>query len=117
MERNIYSPIVDTLQSDGEISKYSSHGYCRDWVREAIKILKAYPEIGIEVREVDMPYGLQHTFLRIIFPDYKPFICDGIGVEKHPPFFGYEDEAPAHLQNSHLDIINTYLHLKTVRGN
>lgn len=82
---------------------------CRMWVKVAMERIKTMSdELSIEAREVDLEPHLQHTFLRITHGEDRPFLIDGIGSAKHPPYFGYEDEAPPHLQNSRSDIINVY---------
>lgn len=99
--------ILEELTLDKRLSEFSKPGLCRKWTLEAWLILKnKFPDYKFEAREVDISEGLQHTFLLIKIPNSINLILDGTGVEKHAPFFGFEDEAPHHLQNSRLDMIN-----------
>jgi hypothetical protein len=110
MERDEYLTIINLLQESQGVQKLSKHGLCRDWAREAILILhKHFPNADIEAREVDITPDFQHTFLRVILPNHKPFLLDGTGVGKKDPYFGSEEKAPEHLKNSHPDMINNYL--------
>lgn len=68
-----------------------------------------FPKVKVETKEVELESFLQHTFLRIIILENEPFICDGVGILKHDPFWNYESEAPKHLQDSNSDMINKYL--------
>lgn len=97
----------DELNADRRLSELGKPGLCRRWTIEAWRNLRdKFPYYKFEAREVDISEGLQHTFLLIKIPNSINLILDGTGVEKHAPFFGFEDEAPHHLQNSRLDMIN-----------
>jgi hypothetical protein len=107
MERN---QIIDLIQNDERVKSFSKPGFCRSWTREAIRAIRNFPDVGVEAREVDIGPCLQHTFLRVTLPGVRPLLLDGTGVGNKEPYFGYEDEAPKHLQNSHPDtMINSYI--------
>ncbi|HUC94545.1 MAG TPA: hypothetical protein VMR19_00875 [Candidatus Saccharimonadales bacterium] len=106
MERNIQETIAEELQDNEALAKLCTHSLCRLWTRAVMLYLKKYPEIKTEAREVKINDSLDHTFLRITVGDQKPYFIDGMGVEKNPPYFGPEDEAPQHLLNSRPDTIN-----------
>jgi hypothetical protein len=110
MERDL---IIDFLRNNEKTKPVSRLGYCRVWTKEAIlAITRQFPDAEIEAREVDISPNLQHTFLRVVMPNVKPLILDGTGVGKEKPYFGYEEKAPLHLQNSHPDMINNFIKKK-----
>ena len=89
-------------------------GLCRPWTRETIIKIKKYAEltsehITVEAREVIFEPDFSHTFVKVTTSDGKSLFLDGTGVGKHDSFFGPEDEAPKHLQNSTYDMMNYYL--------
>jgi len=107
MERNLQALIVDRIENDEHIKEVTKIGLCRVWSKVAKDYITSnYPEIIVEAREVDLEPYLQHTFLRLIIKNEEPFLIDGIGSVKFPPFSGFESEAPEHLRNSRMDIIN-----------
>jgi hypothetical protein len=113
MERIDYISIVDAVKSDKNIAEITKVGLCRLWAKNTIKLIsQSFPNVEIEAREVDLEASLQHTFLRIVIPGEKPYVYDGVGTSKYPPFLGYEDDAPSHLKNSHPDMINSYVDKK-----
>ena len=116
MERQIgddYVKIAERL-TNGDVKESARIGLCRDWSRRAMDAIEEFAEdqgikvIRLEAREVEIESNLDHTFILVELEDDKPFILDGTGLAQHAPYFGYEDEAPQHLRNSHLDMINNY---------
>jgi hypothetical protein len=98
------------INLDKDVQSHTKLGFCREWTKAVILFVrKKFPTIKAEAREVDISPGLQHTFARLIEEGEEPIICDGVGTVNHPPYFGLESEAPAHLQNSKSDMINKYL--------
>lgn len=109
MEGSTYHSIVEDIDNLKNLQEINRIGQCRIWSKAIMGMVKLnYPGAIVEAREVNLEPGLQHTFLRIIIDDQRPFIMDGVGTAKFPPFFGFEDEAPTHLQNSKSDIINNF---------
>ena len=107
MERDTYLSIADMLISCKEVKSQAKKGHCRTWTAKATEYIAAnFPEAQVEAREVHISSGMDHTFLRVIVPEERPYIFDGTGVEKFGPYFGYEDNAPPHLRSSHPDMIN-----------
>jgi hypothetical protein len=107
MEREIYTPIIETLANDKVVKEMTKIGLCRRWTIAAMALIRThYPEITAEAREVDLTPHLQHTFLKISIAGEKPFFWDGVGTLKFQPFSGFEEDAPPHLQNSRSDMIN-----------
>lgn len=106
--------ILDILTTHEALRSVSKLGYCREWTRMAYIILMGFFSsqeklaISLEAREKYISPSFPHTFLRIAGQDFS-LLADGTGVEKHPPYFGSETDAPDHLQASHPDIMNNYL--------
>lgn len=101
---------IKEVESNSNIQSFTKLGFCREWTKVAILFVrKKFPSIKAEAREVDITPNLQHTFTRIYQEGEEPVICDGVGTLNHPPYFGPENEAPRHLQNSRSDMINRYL--------
>ena len=109
MERLLYNPnnIFEELKSNEKLSKLSTHGYCRSWAQEALILIRdKFPKLKAEAREIEVEEEFCHTFLKVIVDERTSLILDGVGFGNKSPFFGYEDEAPVHLRNSRLDMIN-----------
>lgn len=112
MKENVYLEVQNEVLSQPNIAKLMQKGHCREWSAEVLSyILKTNRERAIpmkaEAREVNIfGYSLSHTFIRLIAKGYDPYIMDGTGVESHPVYFGMEESAPKHLQNSSLDMIS-----------
>ncbi len=93
--------IIDSMPS-GEIFKVK--GRCREWcwmVSRQIDLIYQ-SSVGYEFREVQIEPEFWHTFLKIYLDD-NIYIYDGVGVGKHDPFCGLEDDCPAHLKNNRVD--------------
>lgn len=103
-DKTRYLEIIDLLKNSEQTKLASKPGFCRVWAREAILILiNKYPDIKIEAREVEIYEDYSHTFLRLTLSDSEPILCDGVGANKNPPFFGFEKDAPEYLRNSKID--------------
>ncbi len=114
MERYLYDKtrIIEELVQNPELAQLSKRGHCRSWTKASIYALKAiFPQISVEAREVEIIEELRHTFLKIHLNDHQTLLCDGVGVGKYPPYFGFEEDAPEHLRNSKPDVINQDLFL------
>jgi hypothetical protein len=114
MEKTTYCEIVSLLEATESVKKLEQLGMCRYWAAEVVSTLKKYTEdtkvnLEYEVREVEINNLLSHSFIRVIAEGELPLIIDAVGVDKKPPYIGYEQDAPPHLQNSHPDILNCYL--------
>jgi|SRR3989344_3876128 len=116
MERKkeeIYHQITNTL-TDGETRRFSVIGLCRVWSKHALDAIEVYATENdisiaeIEAREVEIEPNLYHTFVFLKLDGDQPFLFDGTGLANKEPYFGYEEDAPDHLQNSHPDLINHY---------
>ena len=102
--------IITRLNSNQNLIEIGEPGNCRIWTTLAFKIVRsAFPNTQLEAREVDISEYLQHTFLKITPINEEPLLCDGLGQKNILLFFDYESEAPKHLQNSRMDILNSYL--------
>jgi len=109
MENSTYHSILKDINGIKNIQEVSRIGLCRVWSKAIMEMVKSsFPQVSVEAREVDLEPNLQHTFLRVTIGNQKPFLIDGVGSAKFSPFFGYEDEAPEHLQNSRADVINIF---------
>ncbi len=111
-ESDRYLDILSAVQIDESALAHSQVGWCRKWTREAVIPMRRFcDENGIDAiihaMEVDIEPGVQHTFIKMTIPGCRPFLFDGVGTASHDPYFGYEDEAPEHLQNSRFDMINS----------
>lgn len=110
----IFRVISERVQQDPRVQKNTKRGLCRQWTKFARKAagetaiaMEGAPDIRSEAREVDISPSLSHTFLRLTI-NGRPFLMDGTGVEHYPPYFGPEETAPEHLQNSWSDMINRH---------
>jgi hypothetical protein len=107
LERDRFISLKDVLISEPALKELARPGLCRQWTKAALDFFeKIRLNISAEAREVEIEPSLQHTFIRI--RGERAYLCDGTGVLDFPPFFGFEDEAPEHLLNSHPDMINSY---------
>lgn len=111
MEPSVYLELQDMVLNNSGIMKLMRLGFCREWSLATLKFIRKFAEdsayqLQIEAREVNISPLLSHTFIRLIAGEERPYLMDGTGVEKHPPYFGYEDEAPEHLRNHKLDMIS-----------
>jgi hypothetical protein len=107
MENITYNSIIYCIETKPNIQDITKIGLCRVWTKAAMEYIKSnFPNVLVEAREVDLEPDLQHTFLRMSINGQRPFLADGIGSAKYQPYFGFEDEAPTHLQNSRSDVIN-----------
>ncbi len=114
MEYSIYSEVLEFLAKQKSLADLEHTGLCRFWAGEAIRLIQAFAKenkvvISVEAREIVLNSALSHTFLRLIAEGELPFLIDKVGVEKMPPFAGYEAAAPSHLKNSKKDMLNYYL--------
>lgn len=109
-ERIDYNRIRSKIEANKMLYVASRLGFCREWTRVVMLYVRSqYPDVKVEAREVDITENLQHTFPMLTIENDEPYICDGVGTAKHSPYFGYESDAPQHLQNSRPDMINRYL--------
>lgn len=111
---HVYEELIKAIEEDGDIKEVTKKGLCRQWVRQVYKKLlpmlsSSGKNFSIEPREIHISPDLTHTILRIKIENELQVLFDGVGVEKHEPFFGLEEEAPSHLQNSHPDLLKYYL--------
>ena len=107
---NQYQSLLDESSADSILKKMSVPGLCRKWSGRFAVIIKDLAkeqnlDLEVECREVDVTYGLSHTFVRIRINGEKSYLCDGVGVGGHEPYFGSENEAPSHLRDSRIDYI------------
>lgn len=110
MERNPYTSITEILTTDSQILEQAKPGLCRMWVKKAINLInERFPQVEAEAREVEVGLQVFHAFLKIQLPNERTLYLDAIGAEKFQPFIGYEEDLPIHLQNSHSDMMNSYL--------
>lgn len=102
--------IIEQVKSDEKLKSSERLGFCREWTKTVILFVRRkFPSVKVEAREVDITPNLQHTFVRLTEKGQEPILCDGVGTVYHPPYFGPENEAPEHLQNSKSDMINKYI--------
>lgn len=109
----MYKELCAAASRNEKVSHWMRIGFCRRWSDEFSLALKSLAEenglkIKVELREVQIDYNLDHTFVRIEIAGEEPWLCDGVGVGKYKPFFGLEIESPGHLKNSRLDMIEVY---------
>ena len=101
--------VIEGFSEDIVLKQRSKLGSCRIWTGRVLDLAEGLDtdEQGLtaEAREVQIEPGLRHTFVKITFGE-KSYLWDGVGVGRHGPYFGLEDQAPEHLKNSHLDMIN-----------
>ena len=113
-ENEVYSQIALKLQEEQYVLKQAKIGLCRLWSIDAVSCITDFcesngVEVTLQVVEVEIESGLSHSFIKLSVEGKGPYLCDGTGAGKHGPYFGYEEESPEHLQNSHLDMLNSYL--------
>lgn len=108
-----YNTLAQHIQADQMCIPHAKIGHCRQWSRFVLDSLQNIDNISAEAREVEISPGLTHTFIKLTIHDHhRAYFADGVGTTKYPPYFGYEDEAPDHLQNSKPDMmINTYANI------
>jgi hypothetical protein len=109
----MYKELSNVANEDERVRCWIKGGLCREWSNEFSLVVKDLAkekglEMEVEVREVNLCAYLTHSLVWIKIKGERPYLCDGVGVEKHEPYFGFEDEAPSHLQNSRLDMIEVY---------
>ena len=101
--------VIGCFSKDFVLKQRNKLGLCRIWTGRVLDLVKGLDinelELTAEAREVQVEPGLHHTFVRITLGE-KSYLWDGIGTGKYGPYFGLEDQAPEHLKNSHLDMIN-----------
>ena len=114
METDIYFDIIKVLAATDSLKEFERTGFCRAWSGNALRVIKTVAgekqfKLLVEAREVYLEPSFSHTFLRLLADGQEAFIIDSIGTEKFPPFVGFENDAPDHLQNSRHDMINYYV--------
>ncbi|MBU3935565.1 hypothetical protein KJ909_02730 [Patescibacteria group bacterium] len=108
--------VGDFLFGSPRLRAQSELGMCRSWVglatgelRKKLKI----PGAVVQIREIHPEPYLEHTFIRVCIPQAGiNYIFDGVGISRHPPVCGLEENIP-HLQGSHPDMLNPYLSFST----
>jgi CRISPR/Cas system-associated exonuclease Cas4 (RecB family) len=98
----------EAVAINGALIYFSTKGM-NDGRRMILFIKNKFPKVIVEAREVEITSSLQHTFIRIVDENKESYLYDGVGTVEHKPYFGPENEAPRHLQNSKPDMINKYL--------
>ncbi len=101
--KGIFDQIADFIYNNPLAREFARPGCCRMWSGQSLQLLRnsngMLGEYEAEAREVTLPDGISHTFLRISI-DGENYIMDGTGVNKRSPYFGSEGEAPTYLLNS-----------------
>ena len=110
-DTNVFYQIANFINENPFVRESARPGLCRMWSGQSLQFLRggdsAFGEYEVEAREVTLPDGVSHTFLRISI-DGKGYIMDGTGVDGFPAYFGLEEHAPKHLLDSQPDVmINT----------
>lgn len=98
-----FAQIVNFIKENPLTHEFARPGCCRMWSGQSLQLLREsngeFGDYEAEAREVAMPDGISHTFLRISI-NGESYFMDGTGVNMRSPFFGSETEAPDYLLNS-----------------
>ena len=111
----MYKELIEAVNQNEKIFHLNKLGMCREWSsRFSLEIKGVAEKLGlnliVDVIGVNISFYSSHTFVKIWIEkeDENAWLCDGVGVGKYQPYFGPESEAPKHLHNSKLDMIEVY---------